>query len=165
MRDPNVIVRPFPLAYFITWTTYGTWLSGDSRGWRKRGSREMEPPDAAAFRRANDAMTSDVVVLSDLQRKMIERVIDDHCRFRSWELHARNARTNHIHVVVTAATRGGTVRSQLKAWSNRRLSEHAGLTGVGKEGLKKWFTEKGDVEWIESTEDLENVVLYVKDFQ
>lgn len=22
-----------PLAYFITWTTYGTWLPGDPRGW------------------------------------------------------------------------------------------------------------------------------------
>jgi hypothetical protein len=25
-----------PLAYFLTWTTYGTWLPGDERGWCKR---------------------------------------------------------------------------------------------------------------------------------
>ena len=24
---------PEPLAYFLTWTTYGTWLPGDDRGW------------------------------------------------------------------------------------------------------------------------------------
>ena len=24
---------PDPLAYFITWATYGTWLPGDERGW------------------------------------------------------------------------------------------------------------------------------------
>ena len=24
-----------PLAYFITWTVYGTWLQGDVRGWRR----------------------------------------------------------------------------------------------------------------------------------
>jgi hypothetical protein len=22
-----------PIAYFLTWTTYGTWLPGDERGW------------------------------------------------------------------------------------------------------------------------------------
>ena len=29
----------FPLAYLITFTTYGSWLSGDEKGWCKRGSR------------------------------------------------------------------------------------------------------------------------------
>ena len=31
--------------YFITWTTYGTWLPGDARGWRKRqaGYRISQP--------------------------------------------------------------------------------------------------------------------------
>ena len=24
---------PEPLAYFLTWPTYGTWLPGDERGW------------------------------------------------------------------------------------------------------------------------------------
>ena len=24
---------PDPLAYFLTWSTYGTWLPGDERGW------------------------------------------------------------------------------------------------------------------------------------
>ena len=26
-----------PLAYFLTWTTYGTWLPGDERGWIEAG--------------------------------------------------------------------------------------------------------------------------------
>ena len=25
-----------PLAYFLTWTTYGTWLPGDERGWSRK---------------------------------------------------------------------------------------------------------------------------------
>ena len=36
--------RPFnadePIAYFITWTTYGTWLPGDERGWSRKGDGE-----------------------------------------------------------------------------------------------------------------------------
>ena len=30
-----------PIAYFITWTSYGTWLPGDERGWWRKG--EWEP--------------------------------------------------------------------------------------------------------------------------
>src|SRR3990172_10721 len=26
-----------PIAYFLTWTSYGTWLSGDPRGWVRFG--------------------------------------------------------------------------------------------------------------------------------
>ncbi|MEZ6112471.1 MAG: hypothetical protein R3C99_15870 [Pirellulaceae bacterium] len=32
-----------PIAYFITWTVYGTFLQGDHRGWRKRGKGYQTP--------------------------------------------------------------------------------------------------------------------------
>ena len=35
-----------PLAYFLTWTTYGTWLPGDERGWNRKGAPEILPPNA-----------------------------------------------------------------------------------------------------------------------
>ena len=35
-----------PLAYFLTWTTYGTWLPGDERGWNRKGVPEILPPNA-----------------------------------------------------------------------------------------------------------------------
>ncbi|MGC3972040.1 MAG: hypothetical protein QM775_33275 [Pirellulales bacterium] len=31
------VPMPEPLAFFLTWTTYGTRLPGDERGWVKRG--------------------------------------------------------------------------------------------------------------------------------
>ena len=31
-RD-NEPPMPEPIAYFLTWTTYGSWLPGDQRGW------------------------------------------------------------------------------------------------------------------------------------
>jgi hypothetical protein len=31
------------LAYFITWTTYGTWLHGDARGWIMSGVGRQIP--------------------------------------------------------------------------------------------------------------------------
>ncbi|MGI9518711.1 MAG: hypothetical protein ACR2NP_16760 [Pirellulaceae bacterium] len=34
-----------PLAYLLTWTTYGTWLHGDDRGWNRRDEPEFQPPN------------------------------------------------------------------------------------------------------------------------
>ena len=44
---------PEPVGFLLTWTTYGTWLPGDERGWIKRGQGVKLPDpvlrdDAAA---------------------------------------------------------------------------------------------------------------------
>ena len=33
MRNINSIPHSDPLAFFLTWTAYGSWLPGDGRGW------------------------------------------------------------------------------------------------------------------------------------
>ncbi len=100
----------FPLAYFVTWTTYGTWLPGDERGWCKRGSRVVEAPDSALQDAANHAMAEETVILTQAQRDLADAVIVKHCAIREWVLHARNVRSNHVHVVVSAALDGGNSR-------------------------------------------------------
>ena len=45
-------ILPEPLAYFLTWTTYGTWLPGDERGWVKR-KRGFQAPDMSLHQSAN----------------------------------------------------------------------------------------------------------------
>src|SRR2546430_17503588 len=93
----------FPMAYFITWTTYGSRLPGDDQGWCKRGSRVIEPPDPRLHEAARLAMTEDPVVLTQDLRNLVDSVIVKHCAIRKWSLHARNVRGNHVHVVVSAA--------------------------------------------------------------
>ena len=75
-----------------------------------------------------------------------------HCTIRNWQLHAVNARTNHVHVVVTADRDPDEVMNQLKAWCSRKLSDAAGLTATvaaKKAGRRHWFTEGGDKEVID----------------
>jgi len=155
----------FPLAYFITWTTYGARLPGDDEGWCKRGSRFAEPPDPILYEAASRAMTEEPVVLTEAQRDLVDSVIVKHCQIRKWVLHARNVRTNHIHLVVSAALVGTEVRAQLKAWCSRRLSERAGLKGQGDNGQRRWFTERGDITWIDDQEHLENAIRYTNELQ
>lgn len=110
-------------------------------------------------------MTEKSVVLTHEQRQLVDSVIVKHCEIRNWILHTRNVRTNHIHAVITASLAGEEVCAQLKAWCSRRLSEQAGLHGHGKNGQCRWFTEKGDVQWVEDEEHLENAIRYVDELQ
>lgn len=153
------------LAYHIIWTTYGTWLSGDIRGWIKKNVSGIQPPDATLENQSRDRMAEEAVILSDTQRALVETTIGAHCRIRNWSLHAVNARSNHVHVVVTADRDPDEVMNQLKAWCSRKLSDAAGLKDVVavKAGRRHWFTEGGDKEIIEDEAYLQNAIQYVLD--
>lgn len=155
------------LAYHITWTTYGTWLPGDARGWVKWGEWGVQPPDPGREREACQRMVESAVVLTAEQRALVEQTIRDHCRIRGWELHAVNVRTNHVHVVVTADRDAAEVMNQLKAWCSRKLSDAAGLTRTvaKKAGRRHWFTEGGNKELIDSEAYLANAITYVSERQ
>ena len=113
-----------PLAYFITWTVYGSHLQGDERGWRRRRKGSQIPqPRLAEWRRAR--LKFDVTLLSSDERKIVELECRRHCDHRSWHLWEINARSSHVHVVVTAdGYSGKTARDQLKANCTRGLREY-----------------------------------------
>jgi len=139
-----------PLAYPITFTSYGTWLHGDERCWVVAGGTAIRPPDAGREQQARAAMVEGAVIFSDVHRAVIEQTIRDHCLIRGWTLHAANVCTTHVHLVVTADRHPDEVMNQLKAWCSRKLSDAAGLkkTAGKKAGRKKWVTEHGSTKWI-----------------
>ena len=145
------------LAYHLTWTTYGTWLPGDRRGWVKSGVAGIQSPDRKRVDAASALMVEAAVTLSRHQRHIVERTIREHCDLRKWQLHAVNARSNHVHVVVTADRDSHEVMNQLKAWCSRRLSDDAGFTTpvALKAGRRHWFSEGGNKEVIEDEAYLE----------
>ncbi len=176
---------PEPLAYFLTWTTYGTWLPGDERGWVKRG-KGFQLPDPVVRADAEALMTESVCVLDEAQRDIVEQTIRRHCEIRGWELHAVKARSNHVHVVVSANVKPKVIRDQLKAWCTRKLKEHAAtlaregtLARSASKGVTnkpnnnattdpirtKWWTEKGSIRRIADEESLDAVVIYVLEGQ
>src|SRR5688500_1261457 len=98
----------YPMAWFSTWTTYGSWLHGDARGSFR--DRTYLPPDPALQEANRSAMTGDVVYLTDRQRALVDAALVNECRAQGWQLHAHNVRTNHVHVVVSAPRDGKFVR-------------------------------------------------------
>lgn len=171
---PNEPPMPEPLAYFLTWTTYGTWLPGDERGWVLRG-KGFQLPAPIRQESAKKRMTESVCTLNQEERAVVEKTITDHCRIRGWYLHAANSRSNHVHVVVTAHGRSPEdVRDQFKAWCTRKLNEHMRNTSPTRQRgntidtppiRENWWTEKGSQRYIGDEESLEAVIIYVLDAQ
>jgi len=153
------------IAYFLTWTTYGTWLPGDERGWFKQG-RGFQLPDPDFEYDATLSMTEDAVLLDEAQRRLVEKTIGDHCRIRNWTLHAVNCRTNHVHVVVTADREIEEVREQFKAWCTRKLKEHERTIRRDATALREnWWTERGWDIYIDDEESLTAAIAYVHEGQ
>ena len=115
-----------PLAYFITFRCYGTWLHGDERGAVDRfhnlyGTPLLSPDDD--FRLRNERLLRrDPVVLRPEQRHAVDRSIRETCTVRGWLLRAVNVRSNHVHVVVsTESNRPDRALSAFKANATREL--------------------------------------------
>lgn len=145
------------IAYFTTWTTYGTWLPGDERGWYQP-QRGFGDPDAVRSQMASLRMSESTIVLETEQRKLVEKVVADHCRIRDWFLHAVDCRTNHVHVVVTANVPIDRPREQFKSWATRRIraldpSRH------------HWWTERGWNVYLDDDADLQAAITYVREGQ
>lgn len=116
-------------------------------------------------------MKEKTVLLSLHQREAVENVISEHAVHRGWELHAVSARSNHVHVVVTAIPKTGKqdyrvadgvkrVRDQFKVNATRVLRQ--GENAIQKE---KVWRKGGDIQFIDSDHDLEQVVIYVTESQ
>jgi REP element-mobilizing transposase RayT len=147
-----------PLAYFITWTTYGSWLPGDERGWIDSG-KGFQLPDPKALEQAERLMTGDACYLDLSARQSVEAQIAETCRHRGWTLHAVNCRSNHVHVVVTARDHSKEkVHDDLKAWCTRRLKE-------SELSRTKWWTEGGSKQNIFTEDSLYAVIQYVLETQ
>ena len=164
-HEPGSVPMDDPLGYFLTWTTYGTWLPGDERGWvRKSGEfREPEPPREQAAMRL---MTEPSLTLNVQQRRIVEDTVAAHCRIRGWTLHAVNARTQHVHVVVTAPGRDPEdVMDQLKAWCTRKLKERERSLGTLDAARDNWWTQRGSRRWLNDADSLAAAIQYVMEEQ
>src|SRR5262249_54952481 len=137
-----------PIGYFLTWTTYGTWLPGDERGGVDGKTHEMHfTGDLQREAAARAIMAEAPISLDREQRGIVEQTIRKHCEIRGWVLHIGRARTNHVHVVLTANRTPDVVMEQFKAWATRHLKPTC-------PGRLRWWTEKGSKRKLWNDDDL-----------
>src|SRR5207249_9910592 len=99
-----------PLAFFITFACYGTWLHGDPRGSVDRDHSTYGtpylPPDRGRCAREQAQLRASPYLLDASRRQVVLEAILALARRKAWRLWAVHVRSNHVHVVISA---GGAV--------------------------------------------------------
>ena len=108
-----------------------------------------------------DRLKYPVVLLDGQMRNVAESAIREICGFRDWMLLGVSVRSNHVHVVVSASSHHpDLVRDQLKAKATTELRKSS---TVWKD--RPVWTKNGDIEFLDTENDIENCVIYVSEAQ
>lgn len=155
------------LAYFITFTTYGTWLPGSAKG---KGSVDQEhneygtpfvKPDPRRERWAREAMSQPEYVMSPPERQIVCDAFVELCKERNWNLLAAHVRSNHVHIVVSAEVNDpDRLMSDLKGRASRNLT----LAGFDSNERKRW-TRHGSTRHLHDPETVEERIHYTLNLQ
>ena len=89
---------PKTLGYMVTWTTYGTWLQGDKRGYVKKGEVRKENQK---LREVNETkLLGKTVKLTKAERKIIKEAIVKEAAKWGQQIHAISTSSKHVHIVL-----------------------------------------------------------------
>jgi REP element-mobilizing transposase RayT len=129
----------YPLAYLLTFRTFGTWLHGDPRGSHGRfrdpitNSKYIEPHHRLHNSMREELKQQPFKLNNDLCIAVGE-AIQEVMNFRNYGLLAENVRSNHAHVVVRADVDPNKILIDLKAYATRRLRKK----GLVEREVKVW---------------------------
>jgi REP element-mobilizing transposase RayT len=151
--------KEIPLAYFITFRSYGTWLHG------RRGSVDRFhntygtprlPPDKKRLQYNLRRLSQRPATLGVRARAAVDSAIRETCEIRNWGLWAFNIRTNHVHSVVSANCQPGLILNALKANATRKMRE----TGCWRSERSPWV-RRGSKRYLWNERALLEAIAYV----
>ena len=152
--------QPIPLAYLITFRTYGTWLPGDEGGTvddtHNAPGAPMLPPDPRRESQARDLMDQPAYTLDAPRQAIVLQTIQEVCAYRGWSLLAAHVRTNHVHVVVHASQAPEKAMTDFKAYTSRKLN----AAGFDEPERKRW-SRHGSTRYLWQPEHVEAAIRYV----
>ena len=160
LLDCWAVAESVPLAYLITFRSYGTWLHGDARGsvdrFHNQYGEPVFPPNAARLGQTEVRLKRVPVVLTAAQRQSVERAIRETSDIRNWLLRALNVRTNHVHAVISTEARPDLVLNALKANATRQLRQD----GCWEDSRSPW-SDGGSRRYVWTEEGLQRAIDYV----
>jgi REP element-mobilizing transposase RayT len=139
--------------WLLTWSTYGTRLPGDSRGFVspiRNGQNShivhnipQTPYDANAYALelfSKGVMKGTPVKLDSVQAPSLLEQLLSTSQYRAWELLAVAIMANHVHLVVGVPgdPEPETILRDFKAYGSRKLNKIWGKPASGT-----WWTESG----------------------
>lgn len=153
--------RTTPLAYFISFRTYGTWLHGDERGSVDRRKYNVFknakiPVSLHLQNREFSLLKHHSITLNGQQRSVVEDAVREVCAYRNYKLFAVQARTNHVHIVAFGVDKPELLMNSFKAYSTRHLREKK----LTVPALKLW-SRHGSTRYLWTEAQIETAIDYV----
>ncbi len=141
------------LGYMLTWTTYGTWLQGDKRGYVKKG--ETLPGDEKLLEANKNAQSEDTFRLNYKQKKIVYDAIMNQANTIGQKVLAIVVYSNHIHIVAEYVPKSvGDIVAYYKTAGRLALKE-LGISG-------KIWTTGYDKRYCFDKVSLEQKIRYVQ---
>ncbi len=119
------------------------------------GEPKIEP-SAGLKIHEKDLLKQPPVILNQAQRQAVEAAITEVCQVRGYHLYAKNARSNHVHVVVSASGKPEPMMRSFKSYATRKLRE----TGLMAVEIEPW-SRHGSNPYLWSEEEIAQAVEYV----
>ena len=141
------------IGFMATWTTYGTWLQGDRRGYVKNG---ITLGSNAQLEKSNEELLKhDKIKIPKSLRKTVESAILKEAEEIGQKVYALAICGNHVHIVVeSAGEKCGYSVGRFKRAATKALKEY-GFSG-------KVWTKGFDKRYCYNQHDLETRIKYVQ---
>jgi REP element-mobilizing transposase RayT len=140
------------VGYMLTWTTYGSWLQGDERGWVKNG--RVLQPDIRLYLTNKQKLKSKPVTLNESQRRLVKEAIFTEAERINHRICALAVCSNHVHIVTEPCSE--SIPRIVQRY--KRVSTYA----LQKNGFNGKVWPKGyDKRYCFDVKDMGNVINYV----
>ena len=140
------------VGYMVTWTTYGTWLQGDKRGYVK--DSEVIKKNEKLRQDNEQRLVKEAVRLNITEKQVVRQAIEDEAEKQNVKLDAIAVCSNHVHIVVRY--------SGCKIEDVVRHFKQAGIAALKKYGMTgKVWTKKYDNRFCFDEKSLQARIAYV----
>ena len=141
------------IGFMATWTTYGTWLQGDRRGYVKDG---VTLGANAQLEKSNEeSLKHDKIMIPKSLRKMVENAIIKEAEQIGQKVYAIAVCSNHVHIVVEST-------DEKCGYSVGRFKRAATITLREYGFVDKVWTKGYDKRYCYNQNDLETRIKYVQ---
>ena len=141
------------IGYMVTWTTYGTWLQGDKRGYVKNG--EILGCNERLEKSNRGNQSKGAVVLNSEQKKIVREAIEKEAERIKQKILALAVCSKHVHMVVGYI--GGGIEKKVGRYKN---SARAALGSCGCNG--RIWTKGFDKRYCFDDKALKQMIDYVQ---
>ncbi|MHB0946434.1 MAG: transposase [Sedimentisphaerales bacterium] len=141
------------IAYMVTWTTYGTWLQGDKRGYVKDG--QILPRDDK-LKSANEKQQKfETFKLNSNHKQIVKDAILAGAEIVNQKIIDLAVCSNHIHLLVEEA--GGSIEKTVRRY---KIAATLALRQNGIQG--KIWSDGYDKRFCYTNEEIEQKIKYIQ---